>query len=114
MKQIIKLSDLTYLAPSKGVRAKCVHTNNQTFAFWEIDKNTALPGHQHPHEQVTIVTKGELEITIGKVTQIMKQGMVAVIHSNTEHAARAITDVELTDVFYPVREDFKKIGDSPK
>ena len=114
MKQIIKLSDLTYLAPSKGVQAKCVHTNNQTFAFWEIDKNTALPGHQHPHEQVTIVTKGELEITIGKVTQIMKQGMVAVIPSNTEHAARAITDVELTDVFYPVREDFKKIGDSSK
>ena len=107
MKQIISLSELPYLAPARGVQAKCVHTNNQTFAFWEIDKNTSLPGHQHPHEQVTIVTKGELEITIDNVTQIMKPGMVAVIPSNTEHSARAITNVELTDVFYPVREDFK-------
>lgn len=37
----------------------------------------------------------------------MKQGMVAVIPSNTNHSARAITNVELIDIFYPVREDFK-------
>jgi unsaturated pyranuronate lyase len=107
MKQFIELKDLDYFTPLKGLKAKLVHTNNQTYAFWEIDINTILPEHKHPHEQVSIVTKGELELTIDNVTQIMKQGMVAVIPSNTNHSARAITKVELTDIFYPVREDFK-------
>jgi len=53
------------------------------------------------------VTKGELELTIDQETRIMKAGMVAVIPSNTNHSARAITKVEVTDVFYPVREDYK-------
>ena len=107
MKQIIELSNLEYFSPIKGLKAKIVHTNHQTFAFWEIDMNAILPAHQHPHEQVSIVTKGELELTIGNTTQVLKQGMVAVIPSNTSHSAKAITDVEVTDVFYPVREDFK-------
>jgi hypothetical protein len=32
--------------------------------------------------------------------------MVAMILSNTNHSAKAITNVELTDVFTPIREDF--------
>jgi quercetin dioxygenase-like cupin family protein len=107
MAQFIELNNLDYFIPLKGLKAKLVHTNNQTYAFWKIEKNTILPEHQHPNEQVSIVTKGELELTIGNVTQIMKQGMVAVIPSNTDHSAKAITDVEITDIFYPVREDFK-------
>ena len=107
MGQFIELKDIEYFSPIKGLKAKLVHTSNLTYAFWEIDADAVLPEHQHPHEQVSIITKGELELTIDKDTQILNPGMVAIIPSNTNHSARALTDVEVTDVFYPVREDFK-------
>lgn len=103
---IVDTSKVEYFKPLEGLKAKIVHTSDQTFAFWEISKNTVLPEHQHVHKQISIVTKGQLELIIdGKVT-LMKKGMVAMIPSNTNHSAKAITNVELTDVFTPIREDF--------
>ena len=107
MKQLTSLDELEYFIPFKGLRAKVFHTDTQTYAFWEIDQDTILPEHKHIHEQVSIVTEGELEFTIDGKTQIIKKGMVAYIPSNTQHVARAISHVKITDVFTPVREDFK-------
>lgn len=106
---IIELSSLGYFAPFEGLKAKLVHTKTQTYAFWEIKKGAVLPKHRHIHEQVSMVTKGILELTINGNTTEMKPGMVAVIPSDVEHSAVALTDVEVTDVFSPVREDFPKL-----
>ena len=106
MQRILDSRKTSYFEPIKGLKAKVVHSKNQTYAFWEIEQGTLLPEHQHVHQQVSIVTKGELELTIdGKMT-LMKKGMVALIPSNTNHSAKAVTKVELTDIFTPIREDF--------
>ena len=105
---VIYLDSLEYFAPFDGLKSKLIHTETQTFSFWEIEKDAELPRHQHINEQVSIVTKGTLELTIGDETFLMKSGMVALIPPNIVHHARAITDVEVTDVFYPIREDFPK------
>lgn len=94
--------------PIMGLKAKLVHTENQTFAFWEIAKDTILPEHKHFHKQISIVTKGQLELTIDGKTTLMKKGMIAIIPSNSLHSAEAITAVEVTDIFDPIREDFPK------
>lgn len=106
MKPFVTLNELEYFNPFEGIKAKVVQTKTQTFAFWEIDKGTVLPKHKHMHEQVSFVTQGELELTIGGETRILRNGMFAYISPNTDHSARAITKVELTDVFTPPREDF--------
>ena len=106
MPNLIDTNDFEYFEPIPGLRAKVVHTADQTYAFWEIDAGTILPSHQHFHAQVSIVTKGTIALTIDGVTTEMQKGMVALIPPNTVHSAKAITDVELTDVFTPVREDF--------
>lgn len=103
---IVHLDSLEYFNPFEGLKAKLIHTTTQTFSFWEIEKDATLPRHQHINEQVSIVTKGILEFTIGEETTLMKPGMVAVIPPNVPHHAKAITDVEVTDVFYPIRADF--------
>lgn len=106
MENFIHFENLDWFAPFDGLKAKLVHSENQTCAFWVIDKDAVLPEHQHPHEQVSIVTKGKLQLTVGGQSQVVEPGMVVVIPSNTDHSAVALTDVEVTDVFYPVREDF--------
>jgi quercetin dioxygenase-like cupin family protein len=107
MENIIKLNEQPYFLPMDGLKAKVVHTKKQTIAFWEIEKDAVLPAHQHMHEQLSIVTSGELELTIAGKTQIMKPGMVAVIPANEIHSAVALSHVEVTDIFLPAREDFK-------
>ena len=105
---VIHLDSLDYFSPFEGLKAKLIHTETQTFSFWEIEKDALLPRHQHINEQASIVTKGILEFTIGDKTYTMKPGMVAIIPPNTAHHARALTDVEVTDVFFPIRADFPK------
>ena len=105
---IIDLSELEYFNPFEGLKAKLFHTDEQTFSFWEIEKDAILPEHKHINDQVSIVTKGILALTIDGVTTNMKPGMVAHIPSNAIHSAVALTDVEVTDVFLPIREDFPK------
>lgn len=106
MKNITELSTLEYFEPIEGLKAKLKHTENQTYAFWEIKKGTLLPEHNHSNEQVSFVTKGELELTIDREVTLLTKGMIAVIPPYANHSAKAITDVELTDVFTPVRTDF--------
>jgi len=111
MNPFTNLEELDYIEPIPGLKAKMIHTETQTYAFWEIDKGTLLPSHHHPHEQVSFVTAGTLELTIEGETRLIKKGMFVNIPSNAVHKARAITQVELTDVFTPIREDFKKLTD---
>jgi len=84
-----------------------VHMAGTSVAHVRLEKGAVLPEHQHVHEQVTNVLSGELEMTVAGKTHTCKAGDIVVLPSNTPHAARAITEVQLIDVFQPVREDYK-------
>ncbi len=89
-----------------GYKARFVHTGNVTLGFWSITAGSSLPMHHHLHEQLSIVTKGNFELTVNGLTQIAQPGMAAVIPSNEMHGAVAITDCEIIDVFSPTRLDY--------
>ncbi len=64
------------------------------------------PPHSHPHEQVTYVASGELEVLIGNETTHLVAGDLVTIPPNISHAIRLLTDnVRLVDAFHPIRED---------
>ena len=75
--------------------------------FVDIEKGAILPAHSHMHEQTTQVTEGKLEMTIDGVTQVLEPGTILLIPSNVVHSAVALTDCKVTDIFSPVREDYK-------
>jgi quercetin dioxygenase-like cupin family protein len=50
------------------------------------------------------VIEGELEMTIGGVTQRAAPGVVAIVPSNVLHSVKAITSGNLIVVDYPLRE----------
>ena len=84
-----------------------MHTENVTLVFWEARAGSTFPEHAHPHEQISTIQKGKFQLTINGETQILEEGVAAVIPSNTRHSGIALTDCKLIDVFYPVREDYK-------
>ncbi|MHA1995707.1 MAG: cupin domain-containing protein [Candidatus Hodarchaeales archaeon] len=91
-----------------GFKGRFIHTENLTVVHWSINAGASLQEHSHPHEQVTNLIEGEFEFTLdGEVTKLTAGGVVA-IPSDVKHSAKAITDCYVVDVFYPVREDYKK------
>jgi quercetin dioxygenase-like cupin family protein len=103
----VKLENLPVKTLLPGFSGRLIHTEQLTLGYWNITKGSILPEHSHVHEQVTHVLSGQLELTIAGETKLLEPGTVAVIPSFAKHSAIAITDCVVTDVFTPVREDYK-------
>ncbi|MCH8904958.1 MAG: cupin domain-containing protein [Bacteroidetes bacterium] len=102
-----KLSDIESREVIKGFKAKFVHTEHVTLAFWEIEAGSELPEHHHIHEQISNMISGKFELTMEGETHVMEPGKTAIIKPDVPHSGRAITDCEILDIFSPVREDYK-------
>ena len=69
-----------------------------------------MPEHSHFNEQVSTMLKGEFELTLNGEPILFGPGEVIVIPSNAKHSGLAVTDCKILDVFYPVREDYRALG----
>ena len=101
----LKQQNSKQLAP--GLTGYYAHGKDMTLGLVEIKKGSDLPQHKHPHEQITYIVEGELDMTIGGEYCKLTTGMFYVIPSNTLHGAVAVTDCKVIDVFNPVREDYR-------
>jgi len=90
-----------------GLFGRFVHGETMTVSFVDIQPGARLPEHSHPHEQITYLIEGELEMVIGGEKMLLTPGMVHVIPSNVPHSAIARTFVKVLDAFSPVREDYR-------
>ncbi|RMH14945.1 MAG: cupin domain-containing protein [Gemmatimonadetes bacterium] len=89
-----------------GYRARFVHSERTTHAYWEIDGGVPLPEHAHPHEQIVNMLEGEYELSVGGEAHVLRAGDVLVIPPGVPHSGRSLTDCRILDVFAPVREDY--------
>ena len=103
----VDLSTLSEKEVVSGFHGKFVHSENMTTSFWRIEAGAALPEHAHPNEQISVVVAGNFEMTLDGETLLLEKGKVALIPANVKHSGRALTDCEIMDVFYPVREDYR-------
>jgi quercetin dioxygenase-like cupin family protein len=63
--------------------------------------------HIHPHEQITLVERGQVRFTVDGVERVAKAGDVLYFPPNLPHGATMLDEpVVLVDIFSPVREDF--------
>ncbi|TFG50415.1 MAG: cupin domain-containing protein [Anaerolineales bacterium] len=90
-----------------GYRARFIHSENMTLAYWEVDAGAALPEHSHPHEQIANVLEGHFELTVDGDRRVLEPGTVAIIPSHVPHSGKAITACRLLDAFYPCRDDYR-------
>ncbi len=91
-----------------GARTRTFWGERITLSMVEIDANSEVPKHTHPHEQAGILIEGELEMGIGGEVKVLKPGDMYIIPGNVEHYARCgDTPALALDIFSPVREEFK-------
>lgn len=103
----IKISNIPQKEIIAGFKARFVHSEHTTTAFWNVDAGAELPMHSHIHEQISMLTEGQFQMTIDGITKVYSPGMIVVIPSNIEHSGKALTNCKITDIFSPVREDYK-------
>ena len=100
--------EITSLNPVPGIFMNTVTGDQMTMSIVDLDPNSVLPVHSHPHEQIGMLIEGELEFTIGEETRTVKPGDVWHIPGNVEHGAVAgDMPTKAVDVFYPIREDYR-------
>jgi quercetin dioxygenase-like cupin family protein len=81
----------------------------------ELQRGCIVPQHAHVHEQISYVLDGCLRLTVGDdgaESYELRAGAVVVIPSNVPHAAEALEDTRVVDVFSPPREDWLNRTDS--
>ena len=93
------------LAP--GIFARLMHGTALTVMRVRLDAGARLPRHAHPHEQVTTVLSGHLQLTVGDTVCELGPGTTVFIPSGTSHHALAVEPTDAIDVFTPVREDYR-------
>jgi quercetin dioxygenase-like cupin family protein len=63
--------------------------------------------HSHPHEQMTIVARGRVRFIVDGRDRMASAGDVLLFPANIPHGATMLDEeVELIDIFSPLREDF--------
>ena len=102
--------DQEQLNPRVG--RKCIHGSNMTIARLHLMKHAFVPEHSHLNEQVSMVEQGALRFLFDGREQIVRAGEVLVIPPNVPHAAEALEDTTVVDVFSPPREDWVRGDDS--
>ena len=101
------LNDLEAKEMVPGMKARFVHSDKMTLAFWDISAESALPEHSHPHEQMMYVMEGECDFIVDGETRRVGPGSVVVIPPHAVHSSKPLKACRVLDVFHPVREDYR-------
>ncbi|TRZ42723.1 cupin domain-containing protein [Robertkochia solimangrovi] len=90
-----------------GFHGKMIHTDKITIAYWEVEAGAEIPEHSHHHEQTMQVTEGTFELTVDGETRTYQKGELVYLAPHVKHGGRAITSCKITDIFCPVREEYR-------
>ncbi len=94
---------------SDGIERQMLVGHQMMICRFRFKPFLVTPEHDHPHEQMTIVERGQVRFFIEGKEQIAKAGDVLHFPPQCWHGATMMDEeVVLIDFFTPVREDFLK------
>lgn len=93
-----------------GVHRKIIYLKQLMMVVIDFTNGPALVPdlpHSHPHEQISYVARGELNVFIGGEKTFLKEGDSFSVTGGIPHCIQTLTaHVRLVDTFSPIREDF--------
>jgi len=92
---------------AEGIERQMVWGDRVMVCRLRLAPRTVTAVHAHPHEQITIVERGQALFTVAGRERRTRPGDVLHFPSGCEHGATMLDEeVVLIDIFSPVREDF--------
>ena len=91
-----------------GIERQAVWLDQVMITFFVFQPHAVVPEHAHENEQITVVTRGALQLTLDGATRILRTGDGVSIPKNASHSACALDELtEAYDAWSPPREDYK-------
>ena len=88
------------------VRRTLASGDRATLVEFTVAKGTAIPVHQHEHEQVGYIVRGRARFEIGGETRELVEGDSYLALSNVPHGVVALEDSIAIDIFSPPRTEY--------
>ena len=82
------------------------HGEKTMMCTFSISKGAKIPAHGHPHEQIGTMISGSLRFTVDGESRVVKTGDSWCFKGGIEHAAEALEDSQIIEVFSPLREEY--------
>jgi quercetin dioxygenase-like cupin family protein len=91
-----------------GVTLRTTWLENMLLSNIDLLPNALIPPHHHPQEQISVILSGEVTMTIGGETRLLKPGDMYLVPADVEHGGQAGADgAHMIDVFSPVRQELQ-------
>jgi len=91
-----------------GVASRTFWGDRMLLSLVDLEPNTTIPSHAHPHEQVGMVISGIMEMTIAGETRSVGPGDIYIAPGGVEHSVRlGDSACQVLETFAPVREEYK-------
>jgi mannose-6-phosphate isomerase-like protein (cupin superfamily) len=106
--RFFRIEELPEAEMLPGITRRAVWLNGVMLTFFTFADDAEVPEHTHPHEQITVVSRGTLEFTLAGESRRIKKGEGVCIPANVPHSARVVKGpVEAYDAWYPPREEYR-------
>lgn len=107
---VLKSSDVTPTIITPGRRRYLTHLPHLMMVVMDFEDGPASrpdPPHSHPHEQISYVVSGEINLILGNEITHLNPGDIFTVPSNVPHSIQLLTPkARLVDTFTPIREEF--------
>ena len=103
-----RILDLPGTKMLPGIERRAVWLDQVMITFFIFQPQAIVPEHAHENEQITVVTRGALELSVGGKTHILRAGDGVCIPANIAHSALVLDELtEAYDAWSPPRDDYK-------
>ena len=104
-----RLDEIPSFPLTSGVTGRPVFGRSAMINVVELEPGAIVSEHNHPHEQIGLVLRGMMELTIDGVTRELHPMDGVVIPGDVVHSARGGPEgAVVVDVFQPAREDYRE------
>ena len=80
---------LAVYEPHPGVTLRQLDGVNAVVKEYRFAPGASFPLHWHPHEQITLVLEGAVEMTVGGEVSVLAAGAWSVVKANVQHGITA-------------------------
>lgn len=73
---------------------------------FKLEKDSNIPPHHHPYEQIGYLISGKLNFRIGNESFLAESGDSWSISENVEHEVKILENSVVLELFSPIRPDY--------
>lgn len=105
--EFVRLDEVAGFALAPGAVGRPLFGERAMLNLVELEPDAVVPPHSHPQEQLGVVLRGEMRLTVQGVEHVLREMDAYVVRGDVEHSATFGPEgATVLDVFDPVREDY--------